>query len=336
MVEAARGRADAGVVQLPARAGDRLRAPADRRGPARHRSSTTTRPTSSSGAPTRHAPATWKMDPAQAGSGVADDLLTHLLDTALYLNGPITQGDRRRPHDRAEPPDRRCGDGAGEVRERQRRHVRGDALRDRLQEPEHVPDARRRRDAAIQPRAAESSRVPRRDAAVDRTGAARSARHRHEASGLRQLLAARPHHRLRAHVHRRARRVPRVPGARTRRSIRTSPTRSSPSRRSTRCCSSAKTRQWTDVSAADRESSRMTSPNTAARTRWCPGARRRRRASPSRNAGRSSDCCRRRSRSTCSIGRCCRCSRVAIAARSRISSGPTRSTATSPSPSTSG
>jgi predicted dehydrogenase len=35
---------------------------------------------------------TWKMDPAQAGSGVGDDLLTHLLDTALYLNGRITQG----------------------------------------------------------------------------------------------------------------------------------------------------------------------------------------------------------------------------------------------------
>jgi predicted dehydrogenase len=32
---------------------------------------------------------TWKMDPAQAGSGVGDDLFTHLLDTALYLNGPI-------------------------------------------------------------------------------------------------------------------------------------------------------------------------------------------------------------------------------------------------------
>jgi predicted dehydrogenase len=35
--------------------------------------------------------ATWRMDPAQAGSGVADDLLTHSLDTALYLNGPITR-----------------------------------------------------------------------------------------------------------------------------------------------------------------------------------------------------------------------------------------------------
>jgi predicted dehydrogenase len=36
--------------------------------------------------------ATWRMDPALAGSGVADDLLTHLLDTALYLNGAMTDG----------------------------------------------------------------------------------------------------------------------------------------------------------------------------------------------------------------------------------------------------
>jgi predicted dehydrogenase len=34
---------------------------------------------------------TWKMDPAQAGSGVGDDLLTHTIDTALYLNGPIAE-----------------------------------------------------------------------------------------------------------------------------------------------------------------------------------------------------------------------------------------------------
>src|SRR4029450_5125771 len=36
--------------------------------------------------------ATWRMDPSLAGSGVADDLLTHLLDTALYLNGPVKEG----------------------------------------------------------------------------------------------------------------------------------------------------------------------------------------------------------------------------------------------------
>jgi len=39
--------------------------------------------------PTR--PPSWKMDPSLAGSGVGDDLLTHLLDAALYLNGPITR-----------------------------------------------------------------------------------------------------------------------------------------------------------------------------------------------------------------------------------------------------
>jgi len=35
---------------------------------------------------------TWKMDRAKAGSGVADDLLTHLLDTAIYLNGAVQDG----------------------------------------------------------------------------------------------------------------------------------------------------------------------------------------------------------------------------------------------------
>jgi predicted dehydrogenase len=31
------------------------------------------------------------MDPKQAGSGVADDLLTHVIDTALFLNGPFKE-----------------------------------------------------------------------------------------------------------------------------------------------------------------------------------------------------------------------------------------------------
>jgi predicted dehydrogenase len=34
---------------------------------------------------------TWRMDPNQAGSGVGDDLLTHSLDSAMYLNGPIDE-----------------------------------------------------------------------------------------------------------------------------------------------------------------------------------------------------------------------------------------------------
>jgi predicted dehydrogenase len=42
--------------------------------------------------PDRSRDGTWKMDPSQAGSGVADDLLTHLLDTAMYLNGAVSDG----------------------------------------------------------------------------------------------------------------------------------------------------------------------------------------------------------------------------------------------------
>lgn len=36
--------------------------------------------------------ATWRMNPALAGSGAAGDLLTHCLDTAHYLNGRMTEG----------------------------------------------------------------------------------------------------------------------------------------------------------------------------------------------------------------------------------------------------
>jgi myo-inositol 2-dehydrogenase/D-chiro-inositol 1-dehydrogenase len=36
-------------------------------------------------------PATWKMDPTQAGHGVVGDLLSHVIDLALYLNGSVEQ-----------------------------------------------------------------------------------------------------------------------------------------------------------------------------------------------------------------------------------------------------
>jgi predicted dehydrogenase len=39
--------------------------------------------------PTR--PPGWKLQKSQAGSGVLGDLLSHLIDTALYLNGPIAE-----------------------------------------------------------------------------------------------------------------------------------------------------------------------------------------------------------------------------------------------------
>ncbi len=39
--------------------------------------------------PTR--PPGWKLEKSEAGSGVLGDLLSHLIDTALYLNGPIRE-----------------------------------------------------------------------------------------------------------------------------------------------------------------------------------------------------------------------------------------------------
>ncbi|MCC6587957.1 MAG: Gfo/Idh/MocA family oxidoreductase [Bryobacterales bacterium] len=36
-------------------------------------------------------PPSWKTDPAQAGSGVLGDILSHAVDLALYLNGPIAE-----------------------------------------------------------------------------------------------------------------------------------------------------------------------------------------------------------------------------------------------------
>ncbi len=36
-------------------------------------------------------PPGWRMDPALAGSGAAGDLLTHAIDLALFLNGPIAE-----------------------------------------------------------------------------------------------------------------------------------------------------------------------------------------------------------------------------------------------------
>ena len=106
MADAAAQRAHDRLVQLPACAGDRLRAPADRPGrlgtifhyDAAYRQQW---------GPDRSREGTWKMDPAQAGSGVADDLLTHLLDTALYLNGPVRKAS---PPRAPSSPDRTIDD----------------------------------------------------------------------------------------------------------------------------------------------------------------------------------------------------------------------------------
>ena len=202
MVAAARGRPTLvwfNYRRVPAIA---LCAPADCRRPARSDLSTTTRRTVSSGDRTRPGTATWKMDPAQAGSGVADDLLTHLLDTALYLNGRITSGIADA---RTIVPNRRIDDavmalvkfenGSAGTFEATRF-----AIGCKNQNAFQIHGAGGH--AAVQPRAAESSGVRRRHRTFDRTGTTRSPRHRSETSDFREFLAPGPHHRIRAHVHR--------------------------------------------------------------------------------------------------------------------------------------
>ena len=159
-------------------------------------------------------PATWKMDPALAGSGVADDLLTHSLDTSLYLNGPITETVARA---RTLAPGRAVDDAvmalvmfengsAGTFestrfgigcrnQNRFEIHGSGGMLRFDLERLNHLEFL-----DASNP----STEQGLRDILVTDL----------KQPDLRQLLAPRPHHRLRAHVHRHARRIPAVPVAR--------------------------------------------------------------------------------------------------------------------------
>ena len=129
--------------------------------------------------------ATWRMDPALAGSGVADDLLTHLLDTALYLNGPIQEGIALT---RTFAPDRQVDDAFVAMVKFENGSIGtfeatrfGIGIKNGNVFQIHGAE----RHAALQPGTAESSRVRRRDPAVDRAGPARSAGHRSEAPDLR-------------------------------------------------------------------------------------------------------------------------------------------------------
>ena len=167
------------------------RASVDRRGAARHGLPLQRRLPAAVGRRYCRAPPTWRMDPALAGSGVADDLLTHLLDTALYLNGPISEGVAMT---RTFAPNRQVDDavvamvkfenGSAGTFEATRFGI---GCKNHNTFQIHGSGGH----AAVQPGAAQPSRVRRRVGAVDRAGPARPARHRPEASDLRQFLAAR-------------------------------------------------------------------------------------------------------------------------------------------------
>ncbi len=116
--------------------------------------------------------ATWRMDPDTRRLGRRRRPVDAPPRHRALPQRPDDRDGRACPHARARPGGRRCGDGARGVRERQRRHVRVDALRHRLQEPEPLRDPRLRRHARLQSRAPESSRVRRRHGPVDRAGTA--------------------------------------------------------------------------------------------------------------------------------------------------------------------
>ena len=174
----------------------------------------------------------------RGGSGALGDLGTHVIDLARFLNGEIATvsgfvktflpGRRGRRRDR----------GRGRVRERLRRHDRGDAVRARPPQRVPVGDQRLEGLARVRHGAAErAAGVPRRRRPCTRLQD--RARLGGEPSVLGVLVAAGAHHRLGRHL--RARAAPLARGDRDRRRRRTRTARRSrtaiaPPRSATRSC----------------------------------------------------------------------------------------------------
>ncbi len=90
-----RRRAEHGLVQLPPCARHRARASNSLMRAASGRRFTTARRICRTGRSSPDVPqggaALWRLDVNVAGSGVTGDLLAHSIDTAMWLNGPITR-----------------------------------------------------------------------------------------------------------------------------------------------------------------------------------------------------------------------------------------------------
>ncbi len=84
----------------------------------------------------------WRFDREAAGSGALGDLATHVIDLARYLVGRDRDRWRLPAHVRPGPGGGRRGRGDRGVRERSRRHARGDEARARPQEFLPVGDQR--------------------------------------------------------------------------------------------------------------------------------------------------------------------------------------------------
>ena len=147
-------------------------------------------------------PATWRMDPKLAGAGVGDDLLTHSLDLAMFLNGRMSEGIAT---SRTFAPGRAVDDAISALvnfdngslgRFEASRfgigcknanafaiHGSGGMLRFNLEDLNRLEFLDASEPSVLQ-------------------GCAQPARDRHEAPDFSELLATGTHHRLRTYVHR--------------------------------------------------------------------------------------------------------------------------------------
>ena len=174
--------------------------------------------------------ALWRLDAHVAGSGVTGDLLAHSIDTAEWLNGPIQRVVahtetfvKERKHaetGKVEPvTHRRRLHVPGHLRQRLDGHVREHPLRPRPEELQHLRAQRRERlrssstwkirtscSTSATPIPATGKKIER---PPDRLAA--DPRHQLRASLHEELVGARLHDRLRAHVHQRPGRFPGEP-----------------------------------------------------------------------------------------------------------------------------
>ena len=162
----------------------------------------------------------WRFDRAEAGSGALGDLAAHVIDLARYLVGEIDEVGGFLCDIHRGPRGRRRRRGHRPLRERRRRHARGDAARARSAQRVPVGDQRHEGIARVRHGAAE--RAPGlQDGRSAHAGLHERPRLGGDPSVLGALVAAGAHHRLGRHLRPRAPPLPRRRSPRTRMSRRT-------------------------------------------------------------------------------------------------------------------
>ena len=193
-------------------------------------------------------PLLWRFEKKLAGSGAHGDLNAHIIDMTRFVTGQeiteiagaiaetfikertLIDGRGRRRHRRGRAGRRGQGQGdrrrhravPGPLLRRRRGQLRGRPPGHRQPEPQRLRDQRHQGLAEVRLRADERAAVLRRHAAPRRAGLDHDHVYPRRRPSLRgQLVARRPHHRLRARLHQPGLRHP--PGARRRGADRADP-----------------------------------------------------------------------------------------------------------------